>query len=373
MTREHFQCTPLHGYRIPDDSVLRRDHVRPFARRTEHYEKRYDRQTLYYDCVYLDDTQTYVFTAPRFFNLWEPFRRGLMVDDKPARKVRRQVFEKGEQIEVKATKGTLSLQFLGVEHPVSARDSLASHFDGLNALMAVSKNNRLDWIEDWARYHIAQQNVQAITIIDNGSTDYDAEEILDRLALIDGLKAANVYSAPFPYGPNDSLERGEHSPRFFQSSMFNLARRDVLAGSRAVLSVDIDEIVVCDGATSVFDLAVEKPNRMVKIHGEWAYPAPDSPLPASQGAHRWRSDPAKRCRQKWCATPNGFMSRFGFEPHRVGGKMVKLVKKTDQAHLIHCRGTSTGWKDKRFDMPKLKHDPQLDAFMDEHFPDRSQS
>ena len=56
---------------------------------------------------------------------------------------------------------------------------------------------------------------------------------------------------------------------------------------------------------------------------------------------------------------------------RVDEVFQNLLTRQDRFRLLHCRGTSTGWKARRFDAPaKLVHDQGLAAFMADHFPDR---
>jgi len=108
------------GRVLPADGELLRDHVRPPARRSEHYLARYDRTTLYYDCVYLPERGTYLFTAPRLLNLWRPFRSGLAVAGAPVRRVRRRTWLRCEQVEVAAAPGALTLDLGTGPEPVAA-------------------------------------------------------------------------------------------------------------------------------------------------------------------------------------------------------------------------------------------------------------
>ena len=65
------------------------------------------------------------------------------------------------------------------------------------------------------------------------------------------------------------------------------------------------------------------------------------------------------------------MDRFGWGVHRVDEVFQNLLTRQDRFRLLHCRGTSTGWKARRFDAPaKLVRDPDLAAFMEANFPDR---
>ena len=62
------------------------------------------------------------------------------------------------------------------------------------------------------------------------------------------------------------------------------------------------------------------------------------------------------------------MDRFGWAVHRVDEVFQSLLTQQTDFGLLHCRGTSTGWKAKRFDLPKnLVRDDALVAFMAAHF------
>lgn len=356
----------------PEDGVLR-DHVRKPDRRSEHYLERFDRTTLYYDCVYLESQRSYLFTAPRFLNLWKPFRQGLRVNGHKAKAVRCRKWLRCEQVQIRAPRGSLTLEWQGEMRKVAFRDDVIDCFSGLNCLLAVNKNNKLDWIADWAAYYARAHGAEAVVIFDNGSTDYTVEDLSARLAEVPGLARSAVYSAAYPYGPNDRSRKLEISPRFFQTSMLNIARRDALARARAVLSVDIDEI----GRKSdpegpgIFDLAVRNPVGMATLNGVWVYPGPGTEGPVGQAAHVYRQVPDRPCNRKWCLKPGGILDRFGWTVHHIGGPLQDMFTNQNKVQLLHCRGTSTGWKANRFALPEaLERDADLDRFMRAQFPHR---
>ena len=91
----------LEGFRLPETSGFRREYTRPEKTRTEHYLQRFDARTLFYDCVWLAERNRFLFTAPRLLNLWPLMRDGLRVDGKKHRRVKRQIMERCELIEVR--------------------------------------------------------------------------------------------------------------------------------------------------------------------------------------------------------------------------------------------------------------------------------
>lgn len=363
---------PLEGFVLPADGPILRDHVRKPGRRTEQYLERFDRTTLYYDCVYLESRRSYLFTAPRFLNLWAPFKAGLQVKNYRARAVRRRTWLRTEQVEIRAPRGALNLTWQGTTTPVRYRTGRADCFAGLNCLVAVNKNNRLDWIADWAAYYAREHGAEGVAVFDNGSTDYTPEELSACLESVPGLVRTAVLPAPYPYGPTDRSRKLEVSPRFFQTGMLNIARRDLFSGARAVLSVDIDEIARRhNGAPSVFDLAARHRLGMVTIDGVWVYPARDTDGPVGHAAHVFRQMPDRKCNRKWCLRPGSLMDSFGWAVHHIGGPLQDVFTQQTDVGLLHCKGTSTGWKRNRFDLPEeMQQDPDLAAFMTQNFPDR---
>lgn len=365
MTERAHRVIDLAGLVLREDGPLRRDHVRPPDRRSAHYLERFDDRTLFYDAVRLEDGRSLI-TAPRLLNLWPALRDGLRVDGTRPR-VRRRTWLRTEQLTLPA--GPVTLDLGDGPRPLPVRPAQSDLMVGRNVLVAVNKNNALHWIEDWARYGAAVHGADAVVLFDNASTDYDAADIAERLARIEDLQATIIYRAPYPYGPTDRSGRFEVSPRFFQTGMLNIARRDALWHARAALSVDIDEIVRSETGARVFDLAARHPLGMVTIDGTWIYPDPAGQGAADHGAHVFRRVPDRKCNRKWCMTPQGPMARFGWAVHQVGGILQNLFTRTNAVRLMHCRGTSTGWKAKRFDMPeKITRDPDLEVFMARHFP-----
>lgn len=360
----------LQGVRLEADRGVTREFTRPPERRDADYLARYDATTLIYDGFWRPESGIYVMTAPLFFNLWAPFAATLRCDGQTPKKLRRWEQKRSENVFLHAPRGTLTAQIGGQAYTLPGRVSEAPRFRGLNTVIAVSKNNRLDWIADWARYNVERHGAEGVALVDNGSTDYALEDLAGTLGAVPGLKAALVYSAPFPYGPRSSKShKSERGAKFFQSAMLNLLRVDATAQAAAVLNVDIDELVDGPEGETIFEAARRHPLGMVTTKGFWAYPAADMPVPVGHAAHRFRSRDNKQNNRKWCIVPDGVIGRrFYWDPHQVGGLLQNLFTEQKRFTHIHCKGCSTGWKPNRWHYEvELVPDPRLDAVLDRYF------
>ncbi|WP_172329355.1 hypothetical protein [Mangrovicoccus sp. HB161399] len=360
-------CLVLAGAVLPEASEFRRQHVRKPQRRSEHYIERYDRRTLFYDCVYRGDEGEYLFTAPRFLNLWPEFRDRLRLDGEPVKGLSRRWSAKYEQVSIKAPRGTVSLDWPG-GWQIAPRPDISDRFAGLNAVVTMNRDNDLDWIRRWLGHLAEVHGLEAALIYDNGSTAYTAAQLAAAIASVPGLKATAVLVADYPYGPRDSGKGFEVRPKFLQPALMNLARTDVLRKARAVLNADIDEIVLKRGSQTVFDAALASRLGAVRLPGSWAYPRDEDPAPCPHRYNIWRPAKPRPSNPKWCAAPSGLLSRMGWFVHHVGGEVFRLLPAREDLAFIHCRGTSTGWKGGRFKSPAgLVRDPELEALMDRHF------
>lgn len=365
------EIVPLAGIRLDPAAGASRDYTRAEGHRDAGYLDRYDRTTLIYDCVWRPDLGVYVANAPLFLNLWAPFRDGLRHDGKRVASLRRHEWKRCEQVVVPGPRGPLSVDLGGRVYDMPARDTQRDRFAGLNCLLALNRNNRIEWIVDWVRYHVERHGAEGVVLVDNGSDAYALTELADAMAAVSGLKSGVIYSAPFPYGPlSGRVNKRERLAKFFQSAMLNLARSDALSAARAVLSVDIDELVEGPEGKTIFDAAVRNPLGMVTFRGYWAYPETGAAIPTGHAAHRFRSHPIKKCNRKWCMVPTGFIARnFPWDPHQIGGILQNVFTEQDRFTHAHCFGCTTGWKRNAFDV-EVHRDPALDRLMDQYFPVR---
>jgi hypothetical protein len=138
-------------------------------------------------------------------------------------------------------------------------------------LVTKSKNNELQWIADWARFHASKHGVDAILLYDNGSDRYRPEDVLAALD-VPGIEVAVVVSWPFKFGPQggnwEGLTNAPWDSDFCEYGILEHARRRFLSEATGVLNHDIDELVVTENA-GVFDLLTASGSGAIRYRSRW--------------------------------------------------------------------------------------------------------
>jgi hypothetical protein len=162
----------------------------------------------------------------------------------------------------------------------------SSLFEGMRVLLTLSKNNRLEWIQDWVRYNRDIHGANAILLYDNQSTAYSPEELLESLQRISGIDQICVVRWPFKYGPLGFGYLDFWDSDFCQYGSLEHARWMFLQRAKSALNTDIDELVVSSKGRSVFDAAERAWTGMTRFSGLWVCgfsertrrASPDSPI-----------------------------------------------------------------------------------------------
>ncbi|MEE4120895.1 MAG: hypothetical protein V2I65_17980 [Paracoccaceae bacterium] len=311
----------------------------PEEHRVPGFAAAYDFDTLWYDAVRIGGVVHLV--CPRLYDL-RPLLDAVEADGRRLRAPRVRRSRRHEIGTLAAPKGAerLSLALGDWEAECAISDDAAGHFAGLNTSLHVSRDNRPEWLADWARFHIAEHGLEAMLVMDNAS-DYPPETILEALAPT-GLKRAVVLAVPQPYGPTRG-KSGKGGAKFLQPAMLNLARLRFLRRARAVLNVDIDELVWSHGG-SVFDAAVKSPLGLVSFAGSWRQPPPRTAPPFIHAQHVHTRTGEWPCPTKYCIRPDGPLRWAGWDVHRPDTALpVGLRPRRDMGYW-HCRGITTDWK-----------------------------
>jgi hypothetical protein len=353
------------GWELPSTSPFSRIPSRPRHRQQEGFTAKFDFRTIVYDAFYLPEREELVIIGPPFLNL-HAIASGIVaasggeifpvVVQELDRHMRITVLLHGRPDHV-----VLQSQMGDVRVPVIEADQQT--FAGKRVLLTLSKNNRLEWICDWIRFHQDHHGANAVLLYDNNSTLYTLDELASAIASLSGLDAIRVIHWPYKYGPQGHGYSYWDSD-FCQSGALEDARWRYLQCARSVLNLDIDELVL-PRSQSVFERVESEPSGYIAFRGQWVVDANSNDegecLEAKPLLHRnyfvrlrprwgrfswkgWRVVPGRvnTCPRKWAAVPDRHPTHAQWQVHRVRG--IAGSRRVDaRAEYRHLRPISTNW------------------------------
>ena len=358
---------PLNSAILPETGP-RRDHIVDEQYRPDGYDAGYDFRTLWYDAIW--DGRFVVLTCPRLLNLAKLFKNGtLLLDALPAPAPQISRHRRHDIVRIKAPlqPAHISLEIDGITLTSAVARSEGDRFKHKNVHVTINRDNDLIWLKDFARYHIAEHALQAMIVIDNGSTAYSPQEAAEAL-LSTGLDDVLVLPAPFPYGPF-GLKPFSRRAKFLQTAMLNAVRMRYLSRARAVLNCDIDELVWCKSG-SVFDLARKSPLGAISFPGIWRFPVEGHDGVARHRDHLGIIEEVGICPPKSCIVPSGPLGQMQWDVHGFEHPLLTKLARTKRAGYWHFRTISTNWKQfDRLSRRASEADPETVATMARVFPD----
>ena len=343
----------LNTIKLEADSGLKRNLRNPLPEdQVENYKKgllgEYDFYTIFYDVFLLDDCTTIVAMGPPLLNLEAALLPVTLNINGRTLKFKTKIRHK--------YLSTLTARLpdkLPDNHPVSAEISFANGLKKTihlqlptplrgNVIVALQRDNKIEWIKDWVNYYRSQPYVENIVIYDNNSNN-QAEVI----SSMDGI--ASVIPWPFPYGIID-----RSGNKFCQVGAFNHFKARYARDS-LIFHFDIDELLVVK--TKKAERAIYS-NRQTRFNNFFV------PYMAGMKKNYSFSDFSKRYATarnggyKYVVRSDlrGVMTAHYFFP--VPGFLYRLLPKkfsrgpvlnTDDAYFLHYRGITKNWKKYFFD------------------------
>lgn len=344
----------LNGLALPADQYRRQVPV-PTAQLPEAFELRHDFNWLWYDAFWRDGRVYLV--CPKLFNFASLLRRAeWRIDGAPARVARIQNLRRHDIVTLNAACKPVEIRLSldGFKGGSAVSDCPFDLMAGLNAHVAISHNNDLQWIHDFALYHKREQGLQAMLLFDNASDRYGVDDIHAALAPV-GLESVVVVPTPYPYGPRGAL-------KYLQTSVLDIARLRFLRDARATLVCDIDELVVTEGP-NVFDATARNWLGFSTFNGQWRFPAEKVTSGTCHADHIYQSASAERCNAKYCIVPNGPLRRLSWDVHKLDFISVDKLLRRKAIHFLHCSAVTTDWKgQERYELPDdLTIDPKAQS------------
>jgi len=346
----------------------------------------YDRTTLWYDAIWRDGLV--ILVCPKLYNFAPLLQAGTFTLDGQVTKISRlRIYKHLDVIELKSDRCPTNICFNGegVEVTTAISNTELERFAGLNTHFTMSRNDKLQWIHDFALYHRNIHKLQGMVLFDNGSTDYPLSAIEEVLQAV-GLKEIAIVSVPLLYGrPLSGLRRLR--AQFLQRACMNIARLRFLGLSRAVLNADIDELVWSDGL-SVFDKTVNSLLGYSTYGSEWVYPqrCKESGILHNDHDHILSIPSPARATIKWCIVPQGPLRHMSWDVHCLTTQRLPLVRRIEGSAVttflrkrfrrndigfFHCKRITTDWKGKRHraqvEEIKLHEHPRARTILDRAF------
>ncbi|SIS69600.1 hypothetical protein SAMN05421759_102434 [Roseivivax lentus] len=344
---------------------LRRSSILKARHRPEGYDDAFDADTFWYDAIWARGRVHLV--CPPFNNL-KPAVLGARyrLDGAPARLLRHRAYKRHAVLELdaRARPARIDVTIGDWTGDSAVHAAGLPGIDGARVHFYINKDNDLRWMADHARFTSARHGLDAVVVIDNGSTRYAPAEIAATLEG-QGVRAL-VFEAPYRYGPI-GLPPFRRTEKYLQTALFNALRLRGLDRAGAVLNCDLDELVL--GPQSVFEATRAARLKFLQIRGQWMTPPPGKAPPFTHADHVFHHDPPKPCPTKWCLDPSGPLGRFSWDIHGFERLGVLHNFPARGFRFLHCRGVSTAWKGQgRLKVPeKTRHDPEAAAVLGDVF------
>jgi len=302
-----------------------------------------------YGAIYISRTQVVRVYLPRSFNLSDAIRRSKFYINGTISKVLKwKTLRRYEVIELSTLENSPEqLQLHSPDFGIKSTKILDQDrtFEKRRVIYTLLRNEKLEWISDWIKFHVQEHGADAVIIADNGSTTHSCKELSDTISSISDIAAGGVFSVPLPWGHNHRAHRADDA-EFLQSAMLNFVRDAFLSQSSSVLCADVDELVVAKDETSVFDAA--RPWGYATFPGVWYYPARNR-TSARHLDHFFYNPNDKACPHKYVYNPKSLLGQQSLAVHSLEKLNRRLLCVGSRFHFVHCRAISRSWKFDRLD------------------------
>lgn len=378
MTNEAFPKPLVLG----DATAIRRDRVRPEKWQDSTYGEKYDDRTVFYDLIRSGDE--IVAIGPPLLNLEAELTRGAVsLAGHAPKEVKTTALERSQitrflfdGIASDSPVFTFKLQEDKEALEVVPSTEMNHLFRGKRVLMTLQKDEELEWIIDWATYYSNVHGCDAVLLYDNGSSKYQLSDLQRGLSSIPGIDRVVVVDWPFKYGPQGGAWVGNDAAwdsDFCQIGALQNARIKFLRDCEGFLNVDVDELVVSNGTTALFEFLAESPDGVVGFEGHWVANAPIGLSPGQKPRHFnffQVEGNGKACSSKWLGTPGRWPDQAHPTAHYVRNAQAE---QSPEFYLAHFKGINSAWKNKERvaelgDLSGLKIDEPLLRCLQKAFP-----
>ena len=231
---------------------------------------------------------------------------------------------------------------------------------GRRVMTTMNRDNPLNWVEDWCRWHGVMHGVDAVVLFDNASTRYGRAALQD--AALRGLQGTGtaapqvvVVDWPYRFGPYDPgvIIRPYWALMSQQAAMLT-ALRKFAPDAQMLLNCDVDELV---GGEPLAEALDDSRDGLVVLRGNWILPrmvTKDTPPVRHVADGFTHLNPLKSiCSSKWALRPAAAARpELVLKTHRILGLDAASAPRRP---FYHFQSITTGWKDQVRSTPRRFH------------------
>lgn len=333
--------------------------VLPAAARGPDFERRFDHLTLFNDIFWEPGGESILAIGPHVPSHFDPeldirftclsTGASLAATYLPSR-----VHIHGDMFRITpAAETTALLVAVGQQQTVvSVQPNLSHLLAGRRVLTNRCQNDPLEWLVDWAHFHVTEFGFDAILHYDNQSTAYSVDDVRQALAAVPGLDVVIALSWPFPLEPAHAEIPGagrffwqrQLKDRWAEACRLEHQRRRFLADAELVLVADTDELVIQrNPGMSIDDLFCEPDVAWVKLDSNLIVNTADPPerLMRHRDLH-WIWDNPGFKTPKYLVKPRRCPDEARWWLHDIAGAPGRDVP-PDNFTIAHFYALSTGW------------------------------
>ena len=346
---------------LDENKSLRRLPRAPARTRSPAFMDRFEDRVLIYDAFWSKGQTRVLLVCPPPLNLEQQWRDAKISTCPGGDIVPHKLFVSRSSMIVElphmpANSDSFTLELGGQEFVVPIQPDFAQEFSASNILFTMNKDNRLEWIEEWARFHHHVHQVNSVILFDNGSQTYRPEDIEKVLLGVAGLEKILVLNWPQKFGMRDSkVLMHPYWAHFLQNSSFSVVLRRFGARAAGLLNMDIDELAHPVPGGNVFSQLANSASGFHILEGQWV----EAVLTQDSNSSIVRHSDFSYClrdfrrnlnAKKWALDPRrDWLNDLNLQPswHKIKHMPENLLKESSVGKYWHFKGISTNWKEQR--------------------------
>lgn len=341
---------------LDEDKPLRRLPHTPELAKGDGYAEKFDHLSLFYDVFRSASGRHVYLMGPMATNLGAHIAAMQVRGQQSGQTPKLQVHEGRDvviaRVALPQQDTQVRLTIDGQTIDVDIQPSPDDLFKGKRVIMTISRNNKLEWIADWAHFYAKEHGANAVLFYDNNSDLYTPADIQRTIEAVEGIDTCLVVPWNYTFGMKDYDYRGPRGKRSFgyfaQPVMFPHALRKYAQTARSLLNVDIDELVISPFGKSVFKAAERALFGSIKfnrIRIENTRKASDSLPRHGDYVVRQKGRPARIILKKWALKPSrAWLGGWQAQPgnHAIYHWFTLAGARTD-FYGYHFEAVSTSW------------------------------